>query len=127
MFKIFKKDKKEPKDLKEILKYISDLEERQKDLSSEIEKIKKEGEFSVQKVGIIRFNPFKEVGGDQSFSLALLDAKNDGVVITSLYTREENRVYGKPIKNGESEYLLSEEEKEAMEKAKSKKQKEEPR
>jgi len=72
-------------------------------------------------VGIIRFNPFSEVGGDQSFSLALLNESNDGVVITSLYTRQENRVYGKPIKNGQSEYTLSEEEKQAIEKAKNSK------
>jgi len=58
------------------------------------------------------------VGGDQSFSLALLDKRNSGVVITSLYAREGNRVYGKPIKEGTSEYPLSEEEKKAIEEAK---------
>jgi hypothetical protein len=68
-------------------------------------------------VGIVRFNPFSEVGGDQSFSIALLNENDDGVVITSLYTRQENRVYGKPIKNSQSEYSLSEEEKKAIEKA----------
>ncbi len=118
MFKFFKKEKKEPKNLKEVLDYLKKLEENFEKKSKEIENLKKKGKFSIQKVGIIRFNPFSEVGGDQSFSLALLDANDDGIVITSLYTREGNRVYGKPIQKGASEYSLSAEEKEAINKAK---------
>jgi len=118
MFKFLKKEKKEPQNLKEVLDYLKKLEENFEKASKEIENLQKEGRFSIQKVGIIRFNPFSEVGGDQSFSLALLDADDNGVVITSLYTREENRVYGKPIKRGASEYSLSVEEKEAISKAK---------
>ena len=98
--------------------YLKKLEENFEKVSKEIENLQKEGRFSIQKVGIIRFNPFSEVGGDQSFSLAILDADDNGIVITSLYTREENRVYGKPIKRGASEYSLSVEEKEAISKAK---------
>jgi len=118
MFKFLKKEKKEPKNLKEVLDYLKKLEENFEKVSKEIENLQKEGRFSIQKVGIIRFNPFSEVGGDQSFSLAILDADDNGIVITSLYTREENRVYGKPIKRGASEYSLSVEEKEAISKAK---------
>ena len=120
MFSFSKKEKKEPKNLKEILSHFKILEENIENLSQEIERLKKENKFSVQKVGIVRFNPFQEVGGDQSFSVALLDANDDGFVITSLYTRTENRVYGKPIKAGKSEYILSEEEKKAIEKANNK-------
>jgi len=104
--------------LKEILSQFKDLEKNFEKFSEELEKIKKENTSNIQKVGIVRFNPFKEVGGDQSFSIALLDGDNSGVVITSLYAREENRVYAKPIKEGNSEYPLSEEEKEAIDKAK---------
>ncbi|PIP24977.1 MAG: hypothetical protein COX34_01170 [Candidatus Nealsonbacteria bacterium CG23_combo_of_CG06-09_8_20_14_all_36_12] len=118
MFNFFKKIKKEPKSLKEILSQFKDLEKNFEKFSEELEKIKKENTSNIQKVGIVRFNPFKEVGGDQSFSIALLDGDNSGVVITSLYAREENRVYAKPIKEGNSEYPLSEEEKEAIDKAK---------
>jgi len=121
MLDIFKQTKKEPKDLKGVLNKVKGLEENVEKILEEMKKMKKEQIFSVQKVGIIRFNPFSEVGGDQSFSLALLNESNDGVVITSLYTRQENRVYGKPIKNGQSEYTLSEEEKQAIEKAKNSK------
>lgn len=73
---------------------------------------------SVQKVGIVRFNPFKDTGGDQSFAIALLDLKDSGVVISSLYSREGARIYSKPIDKGKSKYQLSEEEKMAIEKAK---------
>jgi len=118
MFNFFKKTKKEPQNLKEILAQFGDLEKSFDKISQELEILKKEGEFAVQKVSIVRFNPFSGVGGDQSFSIALLDGNNSGVVITSLYTREGNRIYGKPIKKGVSEYLLSGEEKQAIEKAK---------
>lgn len=104
--------------LKEIFDQLKELKKDFEKISKEVEELKKKNEFHIQKIGMVRFNPFQEIGGNQSFSLALLDANDNGVVITSLYTREGNRVYGKPIKNGKSEYLLSEEEKEAIEKAK---------
>ncbi len=119
MFKFLKKEKKEPKNLKEVLVSLKGLEGNIEKIFQEIKKIKEENKFSVQKVGVVRFNPFSEVGGDQSFSIALLDSNNDGLVITSLYSREGNRVYGKPIKNGLSGYTLSKEEKEAINKAQS--------
>jgi len=122
MFYPFKK-KKEPENLKELLLQFKDLKRDFEKISKELENLKEEGKFSVQKVGIIRFNPFKDVGGNQSFSIALLDGNDDGLVLTSLYTKEGNRVYGKPIKAGLSEYLLSGEEKEAIEYAKRKKSK----
>lgn len=118
MLNIFKKIKKEPENLKEILSRFSDLEKNFERVSKELEELKKENKFSVQKVGLIRFNPFREVGSDQSFSLALLDGNDSGFVVTSLYSREGNRVYGKLVKNGESEYLISDEEKKAIEQAK---------
>lgn len=114
----FKKEKKEPKDLKEVLKQFKDLKMDFDKLFREFSDLKASHQFNVQKVGMIRFNPFSEIGGDQSFSVALLDGKDDGVVITSFYTREGNRVYGKPIKKGESQYALSKEEVKAIETAK---------
>jgi len=104
--------------LKEVLKELKSLGDNLNRVSTDLEIIKKLQNTSVQKVGIVRFNPFRGVGGDQSFSLALLDKSNSGVVITSLYAREGNRVYGKPIKEGNSEYTLSEEEKKAIEESK---------
>ena len=72
------------------------------------------GQKSVHRVGFIRFNPFKDVGSNQSFSLALLDGKYTGVVISSLHTRDGSRVYAKPIENGQSIVPLTEEEKKAI-------------
>ncbi len=72
---------------------------------------------SVQNVGIVRFNPFRDAGGDQSFCIALLDEGRNGVVISSLYSRDGVRVYGKPINAGKSTYQLSGEEQEAIQKA----------
>ena len=118
MLNFFKKNKKEPKSLKEILRQFKNLEESFEELSAEFKNLQKESKLSVQKVGIIRFNPFSEVGGDQSFSIALLDGNDDGLVLTSFYTREGNRVYGKPIKAGASRYALSKEETSAIESAK---------
>lgn len=69
----------------------------------------------LHKFASLRFNPFKDVGGDQSFAIAMLDGKNNGVVITSLYTREGTRVYSKSISDGKSEkYPLTEEEKQVI-------------
>ena len=117
MFKFSKKQKKEPKNLKEILDGFQKLEGDVKELSENLESFKKEMSSAIQKIGMVRFNPFSEVGSDQSFSIALLDKNNSGAVITSLYSREGNRVYGKPVCGGQSDYSLSEEEKEAIEKA----------
>jgi hypothetical protein len=72
---------------------------------------------SIQKVGIIRFNPFKETGGDQSFVIALLDANDNGVVISSLFTRQGTRIYSKPIEQGKSKYPLTQEQKKAIHQA----------
>ena len=97
---------------------LSDLKENYQSVSHELKQLKERNNFNIQKVGMVRFNPFKETGSDQSFSVAFLDNNDSGAVITSLYPREESRVYGKPIKNGNSNYPLSKEEVLAIERAK---------
>jgi len=116
MINFFKKEK-EPQNLKEVVSQFKNLEGKVKEISERLENLKKESKFSVQKVGIVRYNPFSGVGSNQSFSVALLDGNNNGIVITSLYAQDGNRVYGKPVKNGQSEYSLSGEEKKAISKA----------
>lgn len=69
---------------------------------------------AIQHVGLIRFSPFHDTGGDQSFALALLDGKRNGVVVTALHSRSESRVYAKPIEGGQSTYALTPEERDAM-------------
>jgi hypothetical protein len=67
-----------------------------------------------QRVGLVRYNPFEETGGNQSFALALLDAKGDGWVLSSLHARSGTRVYAKAIKAGRADGALSEEETAAL-------------
>jgi hypothetical protein len=69
---------------------------------------------SLQRVGVVRFNPFDDVGGDQSFAVALLDANGDGLVITSIFGRRESRVYAKPVEKRHSKYAMSDEELESI-------------
>jgi hypothetical protein len=72
------------------------------------------------KVGLIRFNPFPDTGGNQSFALALLDESDDGVVISSLHSRTGTRIYGKSVTGGKPDTSLSTEEQEAVDDARSK-------
>lgn len=72
---------------------------------------------TVQHVGLVRFSPFHDTGGDQSFALALLDGRGDGVVLTALHSRTDSRLYAKPIASGSSAYSLTPEEREAMDQA----------
>jgi len=79
-----------------------------------LDQLEAEGKNHVQKVALIRFNPFRELGGDHSFSLAILDGKDSGVVITSLHTRDRTRIYMKSVVRGKSESDLSSEERKAL-------------
>ncbi|MEK7503570.1 MAG: DUF4446 family protein [Patescibacteria group bacterium] len=115
--KIFNKTKKEPQDLKGVLASFEKLSSDLKKISQELTGLKEQNKKNLQKVGMVRFNPFKEGGGDQSFSIAVLDDQDNGFVITSLYSNANNRVYAKPVANGVSSYTLSQEEKEAINKA----------
>lgn len=88
-------------------------------LSDKCAKLERDGLFHIQKIGLVRFNPFKDTGGNQSFILALVDADNTGVIISSLHTRTGARWYAKEVKRGEGvEYELSDEEKKALKGAK---------
>lgn len=97
-----------------VLEKILDGEKENLKSISEIRKhllqLGEEGSLHVQKVGLVRFNPFQDLGGDHSFSLALLDGKDTGFVITGLHARERTRIYAKEIKKGKSEVELSKDE-----------------
>lgn len=72
---------------------------------------------TIQKVGVVRFNPFPDTGGDQSFAIALLDSLGSGVVLSSLHSRTETRLFAKQLASGRSRHQLSDEEQEAIRKA----------
>ena len=103
IFEQIKRLRQTEKSLKEIDRFADYLEEM--------------GQKSIQKVGVVRFNPFQGTGSDQSFSIAFLDPQDSGVTISGLFTREGTRLYVKPIDGGGSKYPLSNEEKEAIESA----------
>lgn len=118
MFNFFKKTKKEPQDLKEVIAELKKLKNDISGLKSGLDKLEIGSRPHFKKFGFIRYNPFAGVGSDQSFSLALLNENNDGFIITSLFSREGNRVYAKTVEKGNASHPLSEEEKEALERAK---------
>ncbi len=94
------------------------LEKKIDELVKQCTKLEEEGKLYVQKIGLIRFNPFQDTGGDQSFILALVDANDTGVVISSLHTRSGTRWYAKKVTGGKGiEHNLSEEEKKAIKEA----------
>lgn len=93
---------------------IQDLERAVAQLKDADQRIINQMSYALQKIGVLRFNPFGDVGGNQSFAIALLDNHNSGVIILSLYSRDGVRVYSKAIKEGVSEYTLSEEEKKVL-------------
>lgn len=110
------------KELRDLLENAQSKIVKQKKATDELtkwmEKLEKEEESHVQKVGFVRFNPFSDTGGDQSFCLALLDGHQDGIVISSLHSREQTRIYAKAIVKGKTiGQELSKEEKQALEKA----------
>lgn len=105
--------------LDELLKnYIAEVNSIKKD-NTEIKnyytKLDSDMASCIQKVGLVRYNAFKDVGSDLSFAIALLDGNDNGVVFNGLYGSESSNIYAKPIKNRKSSYQLSQEEEYALE------------
>ncbi|MEK7447765.1 MAG: DUF4446 family protein [Patescibacteria group bacterium] len=105
--------------LEKYLKETKEVENYAKKVEIEMAKISKKMQKSIQKIGFVRYNPFgkNDTGGNQSFSIALLDKDDSGFVITSMHAREGTRVYAKPVSEGKSTNTLSDEEIEAVKKA----------
>ena len=87
---------------------------RMEHLAAKVDRLADEGQRSLQHVNLVRYDAFKELGGHLSFSLALLDARQDGVVLSALNDRDGARLYAKPIAGGRSSFTLSEEEQRAL-------------
>lgn len=86
-------------------------------LQERTESLEKAMPRTLQWIGSVRFNPFRHTGGAQSFALALVDDRGDGFVLSSLHARENTRVYAKPLHQWASEHMLTDEEKQAIERA----------
>jgi hypothetical protein len=87
---------------------------KMEELSSLYETVEARSRGSLQHVGMVRFNPFEDTGSDQSFAIALLDDRRDGIVLSSLHGRGQTRVFAKPVEGGESTHQLSDEEAQAI-------------
>lgn len=94
-----------------ILRRIARIEAMIEELDPRLMRAEHAAQTSIRKIGFSRFNPFQDTGGDNSFTLALLDQDNNGVLLSSLYMRDGVRLYGKSIQRGLSKHNLSEEEK----------------
>lgn len=103
--------------LHSLARHINDLEITQDKTDKRIVSLEHNMNLTIQKIGIVRFNPFQDGGGNFSFCFALLNAHNSGLVLTSMHGREQNRIYSKRITNGKSEQQLTTEEIQAIETA----------
>jgi len=99
------------------LKSVETLSERVDALNKLHHELEHLSQRTIQKVAVIRYNPFSDTGGDQSFAIALLDSLGNGVVVSSLHSRTDTRVFAKPVQSGRSKFQLSDEEQDAIRKA----------
>lgn len=100
--------------LRQYCEKVEEVNQKNMELSTFCKKLDEDMAACIQKVGIVRYSAFKDMGSDLSFALALLDEKNNGVVLNGIYSREISNIYAKPITNGTSTYTISEEERKAI-------------
>lgn len=103
------------KKFEELIETVVDFGTKIDSVNNRITALEKEGLKSVQEIKLVRYNPYDDTGGDQSFSVSLLDKEGNGIVFTSLHARSGTRVFAKPVKRGKADnYELSKEEEEAI-------------
>lgn len=109
------------KNLDQVLEqYVTKVQSLEKDVSAtgaRVERTEKALRRSIDRAELLRYNAFENMGSDLSFALALMNQEGDGVILSSIHSREESRVYAKPLIKGESSYNLSTEERETITKA----------
>lgn len=105
--------------LSEYLKIVDEMMKKSKNQEEEIVRLENNLKKCVQKVGIVRYNAYGDTGSDLSFTLALMDSEDNGVVVNGLYSRESSSIFAKPLVKGETKYNLSAEEIQAIDIAKS--------
>lgn len=103
--------------LEKHMQKVKQVEELNKEIIAYCEKIDVKHDKSLQKVGMIRYNAFQDVGSNLSFAVALLDNENTGIVLNGIYARDMSNIYAKPVVKGKSTYVLTQEEQDAINKA----------
>ncbi len=101
--------------LRNYIERVEKIENKNEELTKYCSKLDQEISLSIKKIGIVRYNAFKDTGSDLSFALALLNDNLDGVVLNGIYSRAMSNIYAKQIINGKSNNKLSEEESKALE------------
>ena len=101
--------------LKDYLRDVKEIKQDNSEIKAYYTKLDSDISSCIQKVGLVRYNAFRDVGSDLSFAIALLDGNDTGVVLNGLYGSDSSNIYAKPIKGGISTYQLSDEEKYALE------------
>ena len=101
--------------LDRVARVVDDVDE----LAARSAMLESRGQRAFSRIGLVRFNPFEDTGGNQSFALALLDGREDGIVLSSLHTRAVTRIYAKTVSGGRPDGALSTEETQAVEIARS--------
>lgn len=103
--------------LREFVARLEHIERAAQAMEHRVTDLEVKQPYMVQHIGVVRFNPFMDKGGDQSFVVAILDDHADGAVVSALHGRNDVRVYAKPVMGGQSTYTLTAEEKEAIARA----------
>ena len=93
---------------------VEEVDTRQRQVEQRVSALEERIPLCVQHVGLVRYDAFEDVGGQQSFSLAMLDDWQNGIILTSVYSRSDVRVYAKAVRQGKPSHPLSEEEQRAL-------------
>ncbi len=103
--------------LREVVEAVRSFKQENNLIAQKLDELTTDGLKHIQRVEIVRYNPYNDTGGDQSFSVVLIDGKLNGLLITSLHSRSGTRIYTKIIKSGKSDLELSKEERDLLDKA----------
>lgn len=103
--------------LQDYVKSVEDIKKENGEIELYCKRLDEDSKKNLKKIGMIRYNAYKDTGSDLSFALAILNDNNTGIVLNGIYGRDTSNIYAKPITEGNSKYVLSKEEKEALEKA----------
>ena len=103
--------------LKDYVNSVKDIEKREDEIEEYLVRLDNTVDKCFQKIGVYRYNAFKDTGSDLSFTLAILDKENSGIMLNGIYSFEASNIYAKPIEKGKSTYTLSKEEEIALDRA----------
>lgn len=103
--------------LQQYVKSVDEIKAENSEIERYCQKLENDSKENLKKIGLIRYNAYKDTGSDLSFALAILNEKNTGIILNGIYGRDTSNIYAKPISEGKSTYALSKEEAEALNKA----------